>query len=326
MHHPAALVKLVVERHSVPLATLLQDTGITPSMLGSPDARVSYRQFGQLIARCLEASGDPGLGLALGKAVHIGHLGVLGPLILSCPNVRAALDATMRYNRIVTPAWNLAWEERGDALVLTFRETIPLGPLQVFATEALLMALCEQGKFLSGRPVSIRSVALAYPEPAHAERYRRLTNATFTFDAPQTEVVVDSELLDRPVVYSDPITWAMAERLVTAELSENGGRVGLLEEVRSRLSQSPARYGSIDSLARELQTSPRSLRRSLRSMGTSYQELLGQARCERAVSCLRETGMSVQELATHLGYDDVRSFRRAFKRWTGSTPAAYRAN
>jgi AraC-like DNA-binding protein len=66
------------------------------------------------------------------------------------------------------------------------------------------------------------------------------------------------------------------------------------------------------------------LRRELKEMGTSFRDLLEEVRKQHALQCVIGTAMSVDEMATHLGFSNVRSFRRSFKRWTGQTPSAYR--
>jgi AraC-like DNA-binding protein len=99
---------------------------------------------------------------------------------------------------------------------------------------------------------------------------------------------------------------------------------GILEQARTLLRQVPGRYLSQEALARTLQTSTRSMRRSLKGLGTSYTQLLEEALREHAVEYLVRKGMSCEDVAAELGFSDARSFRRAFKRWTGQTPNEYR--
>jgi AraC-like DNA-binding protein len=80
----------------------------------------------------------------------------------------------------------------------------------------------------------------------------------------------------------------------------------------------------VGQIARELQTSERSLRRGLQELGTSYQTLLDDTRRERAIEWARATSMPFEQIAAQLGFSDERSFRRAFKRWTEKTPRELR--
>jgi AraC-like DNA-binding protein len=95
-------------------------------------------------------------------------------------------------------------------------------------------------------------------------------------------------------------------------------------QVRRRILAAQGKVPEVAQIARELQTSERSLRRGLSELGTSYQELLDEARRERALEWARSTTMPFDQVASQLGFSDVRSFRRAFKRWTGRTPSELR--
>jgi AraC-like DNA-binding protein len=95
-------------------------------------------------------------------------------------------------------------------------------------------------------------------------------------------------------------------------------------QVRRRIQAARGKAPEVAQIARELQTSERSLRRGLAELGTSYQQLLDDARRERALEWTRSTAMPFDQLASQLGFSDVRSFRRAFKRWTGRTPSELR--
>ncbi|MBM4362292.1 MAG: helix-turn-helix transcriptional regulator, partial [Deltaproteobacteria bacterium] len=94
--------------------------------------------------------------------------------------------------------------------------------------------------------------------------------------------------------------------------------------VRAAL-RAPDRPPDPTRLARQLRTSPRTLRRELARAGSSYQALADELRRERALSWVRTTNLTIAQISERLGFSDVRAFRRAFGRWTGQTPADYRA-
>jgi AraC-like DNA-binding protein len=81
---------------------------------------------------------------------------------------------------------------------------------------------------------------------------------------------------------------------------------------------------SLDLGAEIADTNPRTLRRWLREEGTSFRRILDRIHFEAAEERLREPALSLAEIAAELGYADQANFTRAFRRWTGETPAAYR--
>jgi AraC-like DNA-binding protein len=99
----------------------------------------------------------------------------------------------------------------------------------------------------------------------------------------------------------------------------------LVGEINEILQTSIGDHPSFDMLASAFKMSGRTLRRQLAGAGTSYQKLVDNFRCDHAISCLRETNMSTEDIAERLGFSDVANFRHAFKKWVGESPAAYRA-
>jgi AraC-like DNA-binding protein len=100
---------------------------------------------------------------------------------------------------------------------------------------------------------------------------------------------------------------------------------GLTDEVRARLEARLEVDASLPRIACDLRVSVRTLQRQLGALGTSFQELLEDLRRTRAIAYLTETDEAVEIVATRLGYGDPSNFRRAFRRWSGTTPAAFRA-
>jgi AraC-like DNA-binding protein len=82
---------------------------------------------------------------------------------------------------------------------------------------------------------------------------------------------------------------------------------------------------SLQSTARALKASPRTVQRWLGEYGTSHREVVNAVRRDLAVRFLGVRRMSITEIAFLLGFNDVSGFRRTFKRWTGKTPSSFRA-
>jgi AraC-like DNA-binding protein len=323
MHHPRVLVETAIAQ-GADRAALLANTGITEPSLSSPDARISYVQFATLTYNALQLTGNTALGVDFGRQIHLAQMGVLGLALMSSRNVGAALEVGFRYHRSVAPAWDLRLTVESGRARIAAREAIPLSPFRVFATEALLAAMEAQAKQLLGRPLPLLALRLHFARPDHLERYAELPIPDISFDQPFTEVEFDAAYLDEPIAGADPATARLAEQYCASAAATAGAAPGLVAQIRGLLLGAPSAYPDLNSLAKGLQTSSRSLRRALRGMGTSYQELLVEARRERAIEWVTSTHLSAEEISVRLGFGDVRSFRRAFKRWTGRSPLAFR--
>jgi AraC-like DNA-binding protein len=324
-HHLRVLYETAAARGADRTA-LLDGTSITLRMLESPDARFSYAQFAVLTGNALRLTGEPALGLHFGRNIGLTQLGVLGLAVMSSPTVGAALRTVLRYYRSLMPAWDLSLRVTDRTGVLSIRETIPLKPFDVLATECTVVVFVVQGRALSGRPLPLRAIRLAYPAPPYADSYPDFCGLSPTFDAATTELEFDASLLDSPVAGADPATLALAEQYCEKLSAPFVAVDGLVGQMRRLLGATTGPPPDLTLLARTLQTSTRTLRRALRTMRTSYTELLDESRRERAEKYVRATSMTLEQIARELGFSTVRSFRRAFKRWTGGTPGAIRAS
>ncbi|HEX4335169.1 MAG TPA: AraC family transcriptional regulator [Polyangiaceae bacterium] len=323
-HHLRALYETAASR-GADRVELLRDTGITTRMFESPDARFSHAQFSILANNAVTLSNDPALGLHLGQGIGLSQMGVLGLAMLSSATLGAALRLHLRYYRSLMPGWELTLRATGDRAVITIREAIPLKPFEVLATEAIVVAFVQQGSVLFGGPLPLRAIRLAYPAPPYAGMYPDFCQMTPSFGAATTEIECDASLLDAKVIGADPATLALAEQYCEKQAMPSVEMEGLVGQMRRLLVAPNGKTPDLGELARALQTSTRTLRRSLRAMKTSYTELLDESRRQRADELVRSTELTLAQVANTLGFTTVRSFRRAFKRWTGTTPGALRA-
>lgn len=323
LNHPRVLVETAVAQ-GADRDAVLEGTNITDAMLESPDARISYLQYGVLVRNALALTNNPALGLDVGRGVHLPQLGMVGLAIMSTSTLRAALEMGLRHYKRIAPTFDLSLEVDGPVARFIVRESVPTAPFQAFAHEQLLVAYAVQARALLGRSLPVLRVQLAYPRPSYAERYREVYDVPYTFDAGTTMVEIDAAVLEERLAYGDPASAKIAEQYFAEHPLPQSETDGLVLQVRTRIAAARGKPPEVAQIARELQTSERSLRRGLHELGTSYQEILDDVRKHRALEWTRTTNMPFDQLASQLGFADVRSFRRAFKRWTGHTPSELR--
>jgi AraC-like DNA-binding protein len=322
-HHPRLLVETAVAQ-GADRDALLENVGITAASLEHPDARISYEQFNALERNAIRLTNDPALGLRWGRAVYLSQSGLVGVAAMSNANLRAAFQVTHMYSLQLTPGWEIDLRIEDGRGFLTFRETIERGDLRAFATEALLAGYHNLTLHALGRKPPVVRARLNYPRPAHYRLYAEfMSDVPYIFDQPVTEVEFDPSVLSEPLVTADPVTARVIGQMVAAEAARSAPVDGVAAQVRKILRAEGARR-SLDEVARALQTSTRSLRRALRQMGTSYQDIADEMLRARAEERVRSGHAKVEQIAQELGFTDARSFRRAFKRWTGQSPNEFR--
>jgi len=167
-------------------------------------------------------------------------------------------------------------------------------------------------------------VTLAYADPGYGEAYRRLICANVRFEAPDNRLAVQRRYLDVPLQFANPTLLKLYRQQCDELLAALNRSAAFTTDIRNYLLASPGRFPSFEEAADHLHVSPRTLRRRLDEEGTTYQRIVHELRRQLAETYLRDSILTVAEIADMLGYNDVSNFRRAFLSWTGRSPAAYR--
>ena len=164
-----------------------------------------------------------------------------------------------------------------------------------------------------------------YPPPAHRNAYTAILGGDVHFDCREASWSFPSQHLARTLPSSNPALRELYEaecRRLLADLADNAG---LAARSRRLLRKFEGQYPQMPQIARMLNVSARTYRRRLADEGTSFQALLDSVRAEHATRLLRESRLPIASIAYRLGFNDPSNFRRAFRRWTGRTPAALRS-
>lgn len=301
--------------------------GIDPAELEEPDARIELGRAVKLIESIAAAAPVASYGLWLGEHFHPSQIGVVGHLLMTAATMRQALELYCRYQRVVGGAfdWRLHAAEGGESL-LEMRE-MRLEPVAVLAQEWSPAAVVATVRILSGEPVRPLRAEFAHAAPAYEEAYADVFGCPLQFEAGRTALLFRDADLDKPGIYWDPALASQFEQLCQQVLSRLDIDSPLSSQVLDVLLKRMAgEEPSVATVAKQLAMSTRSVQARLQEEGTSYKHLLAQARRRLAEQHLRDPSMSIAEVSFLVGFSEPSAFHRAFKRWTGSTPAAFRAD
>lgn len=307
---------------------LLAGTGLTRAQLRDQNQRINGLQYATLLANALRVSGDPGIAYELGLRSQLTKHGFVGFGLMSCATLREALALSQRFLQARVPLFTSRIHVEGDQVITDIRETVPLGPLYAFTFDIVLVELCCLfSRLISGDkpPASWRSeIWVPYAEPAHHARYRdRLPR--FRFEQESTQIRFPASLLDTPIATANPVTAQMAIAQCEQELASLGRQqAGIGEQVSRQLLLRDGRYPDLAGVAGQLLMSERTLKRRLQEQGLSFQLLLDRAREQDSRRLLANPRLSIEQVALATGYADPANFTRAFRKWTGLSPRAYR--
>jgi AraC-like DNA-binding protein len=189
-------------------------------------------------------------------------------------------------------------------------------------TMTRLVGLWRLGESLSGKELRA-TTEVSFAEPPYFAQFAGFA-PPIRFGCARTRVVLDAAMLDLPLVTADPVSLRLATEQCARELAAIGSAGRLVRDVRGQIWRGDGSLRSPAEVAKAMHVSPRTLRRKLETEGRSLSSLFDEERRDRAALLLREPGLSLSQVAERLGYRKVQSFERAFRRWTGTTPAAYR--
>ena len=178
----------------------------------------------------------------------------------------------------------------------------------------------------AGVAMPLETVDFTFPAPSRTETYARIFGCPVKFGQPRAALVMKREALSEPVTHADAILLSVledhADRLIaeTPKLDQ-----GLESKVRAVLrNEMKGGTVSAEQVAKRLGLSARTLQRRLDACSTSYAEVLANERLAVAEGYLKKGEISLDEIAWLLGFSEQSAFARAFRRWTGKSPGAWR--
>jgi AraC-like DNA-binding protein len=318
-----ALVESIAE-FGVPARALLAGTGIVPDTLSDNRVRISIRQKIALFANALRLSPDPAIGLLAGRRQHISNLGVLGYALVSNATLGQAVDFGVKHVRLAGPVLEKSFRVEGDTAIFEGHDPIDLGELLPVACEFWFGSMQTLLSHVLGQPFQAQRLLLPYAAPPYAHRYEQIFAYPVEFSAPVMQWHFDASMLALPLPAANPVMAEVSASFCSRILEEVGGEPALVKQIKAFCLSSTTGIPSLEQMAEQLNLSTRTLQRRLLDSGCRYQDILEGVRRRLAIEFLERTHMPVEEIAERLGYSDASNFRKAFKKWTGRTPAFYR--
>ncbi|MCX2779620.1 AraC family transcriptional regulator [Microbulbifer thermotolerans] len=275
----------------------------------------------QLWLALAEAHPDPLLGVKLGTAMHSSQMGLVGYLLMTQKTLGAAIDQLLIYHPLVGEGGRFELRRGAHHADLCYLPNyLRCAQLRV---ETVLSACLSQTCSMTGAPFHAQALLLAYPAPSLAiqQRYQQLLNTPVQFNAPVSAIRFRPQDLDIPLVAADHQVMARLKPEADALLRALTNK-SLQLQVAHLLQQEPQL--TREQVASQLCISPRHLGRKLQEENASFRAIQDEVRSHYARQWLRRGDKNNAEIAAALGYCDESAFGKAFRRWTGLSPKAYK--
>jgi len=302
---------------------LLQQLGIHAELLDEPKARIAPEQFTALLQSLWQALDDEYLGFGDGPSKR-GTFAMMCHTLIHCRTLDKALSRGLLFYSLFPNAPRLSLVREGEMVRLSLEDSQLWDP-DHFLSECLLVIWHRLGSWLIGQRIRLEQATFSYPKPDHSAEYDLLFPCPLEFSTQHSSLLFHSRYLSMPLLQDERTLKHFLERSPADLLSRPDDGDSLSSQLRRLLSRDSSRWPDLESVAQHLHISPQTLRRHLREEGSSFQELKDQLRRDIAIYHLRRDDLSLQQIAEQLGFSEPSAFHRAFKKWTGLTPGAYRA-
>lgn len=265
-------------------------------------------------------------GVDVAKRVTAAHLGVLGYVLLACPHLGAALNRLEKYARLLDRSFFM--EITGDEKYITF--SWPLMIREVYHplfAEMGIATFVQYARNLTGKDLPLQSVSFCHEPIVDVSRYTEFFGCPVQFNQPEAFMSFEINHLNTPLRQPDERLLTILENQAMQALAQIPNQQQFLQQVHAiMLTLCRETLPTLDEVASRLNMSARTLQRKLSDHGFTFQQLLEQTQQHLAEQYLKDERLQLVEIAQLLGYSDQSAFTRAFKRWTGNTPKAYRVS
>ncbi len=311
------------ERQGVDCTALLREANIQPALLGEPRARVAPEQFARLMQLLWEKLADEYMGFGRSRSKP-GTFAMMCYALIHCRTLEKALLRGTLFYSLFDDAPKITLSREGEWARLTVDDSNLLDP-DHFLVESLLVIWHRLASWLIGQRIRLQEATFRHAEPDHSAEYDLLFPNARRFSADSTSLLFQARYLAMPLLQDERTLKHFLEHSPADLLARPDGGDSLISQIRRLLGRDCSEWPDLDTVAQQLHMSPQTLRRHLREEGSSFQELKDHLRRDLAIYHLGRDNLAIQDIAEQLGFSEPSAFHRAFKKWTGLTPGAYRA-
>ena len=356
-----AFVRAIVaayRRYGKDPAQALRQAQIAPEQVAKPDARITAWQMETLSGAAMQELDDEALGW-FSRRLPWGSYGMLARASISAPTLQLALARWCRHHGLITPDIALELSVAGDLATIRIKEhseQTPEGsavavdfaqvkeepakragdteqnpqphslpaPMREFCLVSVLRNIHGLACWLVDSRIALLGAQFPFPPPPHQSAYAVLFSGPTVFGTGPACIQFDAQYLNLPLRRDERALQQMLQHALPLTVLQYRRDRLLVQRVRQTLASHAQQTHSAEALATLLNVSPRTLHRQLKEEGATLQGLKDEVRQDRAVELLHRTTRPIKQVAEAAGFRNEKSFIRAFKSWTGLSPAEFR--
>lgn len=311
-------------RQGLSLPSLFELCGMDAQRASQPDARISSAELIRLIKEVMRLTGDEFIGLAADARSKPGTFSMMAHAVINCANLEQAIRRSAAFYALFeTPTDLIFTVDQNEGRV----EIVPRinNPIGDSLYELMVFVSVRFWSWLVGQRLSPLVIEYNFAAPPSSAELSGLFRCPVVYDADRTLIRFPSSWLTLPLAQTPLSLSRFLKDSLALIIAGRSRPMSLVEQVRQRLTHDFGQdFPDFNTMADALNMTPQTLRRRLKDEGSSYQLIKDRLREEAARFYLAKPALSVDEIALMMGFSEASAFHRAFKKWTGQTPAACR--
>ena len=314
----------IAEENGISRESLFTSVGLKPEETFAADARLTIKQFIQILELISGKVRDINIGFRCGQLMSAACTGILGYMMINCRTIGQAIEKYCTYQEVAGDAVTISVKTgKKSGKIIWQNNAIELEPYIQPILESLVSGTVTIGKEITGTIIPVTEIKFHYPEPENADEYHKIFDAIVLFNQSETSISFDMSYYNYPLHFSNPELLALFEKqagVFLKRLSENTTWVARVAKILYKKGKLNYKIGDV---ARELGLNIRSLQLKLKEESSTFREIKDKVQSDIAKSFLDNGSYSISETGYLLGFSEPSTFHRTFKRWTGMTPGEY---
>lgn len=305
-------------------ALLEEEAGLTRQALEDPDIRIPVTVWNRFLEKGQAWTKNPAFALHLGERISHARMSVVGHVVFNSRTAGEGIRQYIRFIKLANEGDRVDLVEQGDSVAVVYSTEDPVFESHLAMERNFSLAVSRLRHYTRTNVSPVR-VDFRHPESTYTDEYLRVFRAQVLFNQEQNRLVFHKSALDLKIgkrsahLYSGLVHYAesLLGKLLRRQPVTRKARQWIVKFL-------PEGEVDIETIAARMHMSRQTLYRKLKKEGTSFKALLDTTRKSQARKYLAQNDRSISEIAFFLGFSQISSFNRAFKRWYGKNPSEYR--
>ncbi len=305
-------------------APLLLTCRISPQLLEKDNARIPAAQYARLVYLTMREMDDELLGYS-SRPLKFGSWSAACYYLIHSHTLGQALHNLCRFTTLFERGLKIEALADKDLFYLRASPWDKNLNVDSYGYDLTLFSAYRIACWLVEENITLHHVHLPYPKPKYADEYRLMyQGCPVYFNQPISELAFNKSVYDKPVIRNENNLASYLRNFMLHSMIDNYGSSTWSSKVRDLFSKNFMALPTLETIAEHFSIHSKTLRRRLAEEGTQISEIKDQVRRDRAIYYLAKPDLSVENIASKVGYSEGSAFIRAFKKWTGVTPMTYR--